>query len=164
MKKYEFVKYNKNYLKLFEKEKFKLKKIIPSAKIEHIGSTSVEGLSGKGIIDILISVSKKDIEKAKKKLSNSHYSLSRTGGDKERIFFEKDYGVFKKRRVHIQLTYYNSRTYKEAIKFRNLLRTNLNIRKKYSLVKKRAISFGKKNKDYRKFKERFIEEALRGWK
>jgi len=161
MKKYKFVEYKNNYPKLFEKEKEKLKKIIPSSKIEHIGSTSVLNLGGKGIIDILISVTKKDLEKAKDKLVNSNYSLSKTGGNKNRIFFEKEYGFFKKRKVHIHLTFVNSKICKEAIKFRNLLRKNKTLREKYSNIKQKAISLGKKNKDYRDFKEKFVREVLK---
>jgi len=161
MKKYKFVEYKNNYPKLFEKEREKLKKIIPSSRIEHIGSTAVKNLGGKGIIDILVSVVKKDLEKSKDKLVNSDYFLSKTGGDKNRIFFEKEYGFFKKRKVHIHLTFINSKIYKEAIKFRNSLRKNKNLREKYSNIKQKAISLGKKNKDYRKFKEKFIREVLK---
>jgi len=50
----------------FEKIKNELSKLIGfiDPKIEHIGSTSVHGLSAKPIIDILIGVeSEKDLEK-----------------------------------------------------------------------------------------------------
>jgi GrpB-like predicted nucleotidyltransferase (UPF0157 family) len=162
MNKYKFVKYKKNYPKLFEKEKENLKKIIPDAGIEHIGSTSIEGLGGKGIIDILISVSKKNIQNVKNKLINSKYKISLTSGDKERIFFYKDYGLFKKRRIHLALTYINSKIHKDAIKFRNSLRRNSDLRDKYSAIKAKAIFLRKKNQGYKDFKSAFIQEVLRG--
>ena len=161
MDKYKFVKYKKNHPKLFEKEKAKLKKIIPDAGIEHIGSTSIEGLGGKGIIDILVFVPKKNIKKIRDKLVSSKYYLVKTGGNKERMFFEKDYGLLKKRRIHLHLTSINSKTYKEAIRFRNYLRRNSSLRKKYSIIKQKAILLGKKNKEYRDFKKRFIQEVLK---
>lgn len=59
LRKYVFRRYNSKYELLFNKEKAKLKKILPKAKIEHVGSTAVKGLGGKGIIDISIIVPKK---------------------------------------------------------------------------------------------------------
>jgi GrpB-like predicted nucleotidyltransferase (UPF0157 family) len=112
MKKYKFRKYKSSYPRLFEKEKIKLKKIVPNAVIEHIGSTAIEELGGKGIIDILISVPKKDVNGVRDKLIDSKYVLSKTGGNKERIFFEKYYGLLKRRKIHLHLTYIDSKTYK----------------------------------------------------
>ena len=161
MNKYKFREYKNNYPKLYNKEKKKLENIIPNAIIEHVGSTSVEELGGKGIIDILVAVPKKDIKKIRDKLIIVKYVLSKTGGSKDRIFFSKDYGLLKKRRVHLSLTYINSVTYKNAIKFREALRKNKELRDKYSFIKKEAISLGKKNKDYREHKTEFIKEVLR---
>ncbi len=161
MNKYKFIKYNKNYPKLFEKEKEKLKKIIPSAKIEHVGSTAVDGLGGKGIIDILVSVPKKDLTRVKNNLIKSnYYNLSRAWR-KDRISFYKDSKLLKKRRVHIHLTFKNSKIEKQAIKFRDLLRKNKKLRNKYSSVKEKAIKLKKKSKDYRDFKYNFIEETVK---
>ena len=161
MNKYKFRKYSKNYLKLFEKEKAKLEKIVPNAKIEHVGSTAVEGLGGKGIIDILVSVPKKDLEHVKKTLIKlNYYTLSRNL-HKDRISFYKDSKILKKRRVHIHLIFKNSKIEKQAIKFRNLLRKNKKLRDKYSLLKQEAIKLGKKRKDYRDFKYKFIEETVK---
>lgn len=161
MDKYKFIKYKKIYPRLFEKEKIKLKQILPKAEINHIGSTSVVGLGGKGIIDILIGVSNKGIKKVKEKLIKSGYKFDKKGGDKNRIFFEKDYGILIKRRVHLQLTSINSKVYKEAIKFRDILKKDKKVREKYAKLKKEAVSLGKINKDYREFKKKFIEEVLK---
>ena len=147
MIKYKFREYNKNYSELFDKEKSRLKKILPDSEIEHIGSTAVKGLGGKGIIDILICVTRKDITSVKNKLINSKYNFSITGGDKERLFFYKDYGFFKKRRVHLHLTYFKSRVSKEAILFRNKLKESLKLRNEYSELKRKAILLGKEKKN-----------------
>ncbi|MFA5000884.1 MAG: GrpB family protein [Candidatus Paceibacterota bacterium] len=49
--------YQKSFPAQFAKIKAKLSEVLPvSAEIEHIGSTSVPGLGGKGIIDILIAL------------------------------------------------------------------------------------------------------------
>jgi GrpB-like predicted nucleotidyltransferase (UPF0157 family) len=161
MIKYKFVEYNKNYPKLFEKEKARLKKILVDSKIEHVGSTSVKGLGGKGIIDILICVPKKDIAKIKYKLINSNYKFSLTGGDTDRLFFYKDYGFFNKRRVHLHLTYFKSKISKEAILFRDKLKESLKLRKEYSELKRKAILLGKEKQEYRNFKEKFIKKVVK---
>lgn len=61
--KVEVVKYDKEWPMLYEKEANKIKKILNDelVQIYHIGSTSVENLSAKPIIDIMVVV--KDINK-----------------------------------------------------------------------------------------------------
>ncbi len=158
MKKYKFVRYNPTYVKLFRKERGRLKKILQNSKIEHIGSTAVKGLSGKGIIDVLISVQKKELEKAKNKLINNGYIFKEKGGDKNRVFFEKDYKYAgKKRRVHLQLTSNNSLIWKNAILFRDKLREDYKKAREYEQIKKIAVKKAKGDgKIYRKCKEKFI--------
>lgn len=87
MKKYKFEKYNEKFPSLFEKEKYILKNIIPDSKIEHIGSTAIKKLSGKGIIDIMISVPKNKIKNVKKELIEKGYIFKKSGGGKREIIF-----------------------------------------------------------------------------
>ncbi len=159
MKKYKFRKYKKNYPRLFEKEKKRLKKTFPDIEIEHIGSTAVESLGGKGIIDILISVPKKDLKNIKDKLVKLKYSVSKLGGGKNRISFYLNKGIFKQRKIHLHLTSKNSKVHQEAIKFRDSLKKNKKLREKYSIIKQEAVKLKKKGKEYRDFKEKFIQEC-----
>lgn len=160
MKKYVFRNYNKNFPKLFESEKKFLARIIPFyIRIEHIGSTSVPGLGGKGIIDILLVVDKRRISLAKFILAK--YGFSHMGDflHKSRISFFKTYGIlFFKRRVHIHLTYPRSKTIKETLKFKNLLLTNPLLARRYAQIKKVGVKLAKGDgKIYRKHKKKFIE-------
>jgi GrpB-like predicted nucleotidyltransferase (UPF0157 family) len=158
MKKYIFRKYDPKYLLLFRIEKVKLKKILPKAKIEHIGSSAVPGLGGKGIIDILIGVNKKEIIWARNKLQERKYTLKPKAGSKERLFFEKDYKYSgKMRRVHLQLTHFDSQIWKNSIKVRDILKKDSKERKKYSELKKKAVKFAKgEGRDYRKYKNNYL--------
>lgn len=64
--KIKFEKYNPDWSNDFEKIKSELSELIGfiNPNIEHIGSTSVKGLSAKPIIDILIGVNNEsDLEK-----------------------------------------------------------------------------------------------------
>lgn len=157
--KYKFRRYDKNYPKLFEKEKRKLKRIFPKAEIEHIGSTAIKGMGGKGIIDINLGIKKPQIKNAIKKLIENKYSLIKSGGDKkERWFFERDYIYEKKvQRIHIHLTHLDSHTWKKCLVFRDTLKNNKKLRDEYSKIKKKAFSKKLKNDKYRDYKKRFIE-------
>ena len=53
MEKYKFRKYDENFSLLYKRELARLKRLLPRhANIEHIGSTAVKGLKGKGLIEI----------------------------------------------------------------------------------------------------------------
>lgn len=159
--KYKFRKYNKNYPVLFRTEKYRLRKILPNdAKIEHIGSTSVPGLGGKGIIDIFISVKKKDWARSLYILQKKDYLFFPLGGSDERKFFQKDYKYREKtRRVHIHLTYHNSQEFKRSIAVINYLKNNKEAVKEYSEIKKKAVKVARGDGwKYRKYKQKFLDK------
>ena len=160
MNKYKFRNYSKKYPKLFEKEKQRLRKFLPKiVKMEHIGSTSVPNLKGKGIIDILIAIEKNNFNKVKEKLLEKGYIIIPHAGDKGRISFKKFYGILRKRRVHIHLTFLNSKTWKETLKFKNNLLKNPELRKRYSEIKKQAVKKAKgKGQVYRDLKNNFMKK------
>ncbi len=160
LKKYSFNKHSEKYKQLFNKERAKLKEIFPRAEIEHVGSSSINGLGGKGIIDIAISVPKNQIQKAIKKLERNGYDFRPTGGDKERSFFQKII-IYEgnERRVHIQLTHSDSKTWKSMLAVRDYLRKNPKAIKEYERVKKEAIKHAKgKGKKYREYKKSFLQK------
>ena len=123
MKKYRFRTYSRNFPNLYKKEEIKLRKILPKKiAIEHIGSTAVKGLGGKGIIDINLGVSKKQIAKIREILEENRWEFRPHSGDKERLFFRKDYkSKEKNKRVHIHLMIYSNNVWKNDINFRNIL-------------------------------------------
>ena len=62
MSKYVFKKYSSIFPDLFNKEKDRIELHLKTdLAIEHIGSTAVCNLGGKGIIDIAIGVNKEDM-------------------------------------------------------------------------------------------------------
>jgi GrpB-like predicted nucleotidyltransferase (UPF0157 family) len=158
--KYKFRKYDLDYSKLFQLEKAKLIKILgKSVDIAHIGSTAVKDLSGKGVIDILIGANKKNKNKIKSKLQENNYKVP-IGGDKNRIFLEKDYKHKRKiRRVHLQLVLKNSSAWKTPLKAREILRKDKKLAKEYEEIKKKAVKKAKgKGKIYRDAKEKFLSK------
>ena len=163
-KKYVFRDYSPKYIMLFDKEKRKLKKILPkNCRIEHVGSTSVKNLGGKGVIDILVGTKdKKGIIQIKKLLEKNKYKSAEVRGRRDKLSFERDYGIFIRRKVHIHITFVNSPTWKEYILTRNFLRKNSEIAKEYEKIKKEALKFTKQNgKKYQNYKRKFLNKIKR---
>jgi GrpB-like predicted nucleotidyltransferase (UPF0157 family) len=153
-KKYSFYPYDDNYPLYFEKEKSKLVKIFPNSLIEHIGSTAIPGMGGKGIIDIMIvgDFSGKPL------IERAGYSFSINGGSEDRLFFSKHNNKYK---VHIHLIKPDSPEIAEKIFFKEYLKKNIKLANKYSEIKKEASKIAKGSRQkYQDFKENFIKSVL----
>ena len=163
MDKYKFRKYNSKFKRYFELEKNKIEKSLgKNLKIEHVGSTAVPGLGGKGIIDIAIKTPKNKLNQFMNKLERLGYkpNLEHRGNNK-RVFLQKIIRYSgKERRIHIHLTL-NNNFWDSFIVFRDYLRSHDKERDKYSRIKKEATILGLKGKEYRDYKEKFIKEVLR---
>ncbi len=107
MKKYVFKPYSKIFPELFEKEKERILAYIKGLLIiEHVGSTAIANLGGKGIIDIAIAVNKKDIDFLSKQLQDLGYEYRPTFSTQDRLYFiiyQSD-SEEEARRYHIHLT------------------------------------------------------------
>ena len=168
MEKYSFNPYDSKFTKLYQREKGKLRKILLNgAKIEHIGSTAIPGLGGKGIIDIAISVPRKQIRRTKSALQRAGYDHKVNSGHTERLFFQKIYrSGTRERRVHIQLTHDNSHTLQAAVALRNYLRNKKRVAQDYAIIKMNAVKLAKgEGAKYRRYKRCFLDtlekEALK---
>ena len=135
--KINIVPYNDEWPLLFETIKKEIKKSIVDNEviIEHIGSTSVDKLASKPIIDILIGVSSNDLDMYIEPIKNLGYihikEYEIETPNRRFFFFEKS----KKRIAHVHLVKKNSRWFKRHIAFRNELRSNEIIRKEYQSLK-----------------------------
>ncbi len=141
MKKYLFRKYDSSLSSFFAREKRRIVHAIGSAgKVEHVGSTAVPGLGGKGILDICVGVPKGKISSTKRKLERGGYTYRQKASVPGRIFFRCDC-IFakKKKRVHLHLVVINRKDWNEMIFFRDYLRTNPMAQKKYIDIKRRAV-------------------------
>lgn len=162
MSKYIFKPYSVIFPQLFEKEKkrisFHVKNIL---KIEHIGSTSVQNLGGKGIIDIGIATKKEDMENASKELQELGYEFRPSFRTVDRFYFvsclpDPEEG---KRRYHIHLTYPESSDWKGFIELRDYLRTHPEAVQEYAEIKKQAaLESNQIGEHYRKLKKPVLEK------
>lgn len=162
--KYKFRKYNKNYPKLFLIEKRKLLKIFPkNIKIEHIGSSAVPGLGGKGMIDLAISIQKNKMSFYKRKLDELGFQYKTKPRENERLYFEKSIiNKGKERKVALHLTDEKSPMWREFIIIREALRNNKKLAKEYVKIKKEALKYAKGNgKKYLKYKQPFLRKVIK---
>lgn len=164
MKKYVYKAYKNTYPTLFEKEFKKLRNLLEKEpRIEHVGSTAVPGLGGKGIIDIYLVVPKEKMIEYSKLVQGLGYEYKASGGDKERLFHQRD--EKKGRgfiRYHLHIGYPESEVYERTIAFRNYLRTHLKDAKRYAKTKEIAAKNSDQNKEkYMEGKESVIQEILK---
>ncbi len=157
--KYSFKGFMAGYKRRFTAEKARLQRILPQASIEHVGSSAVEGLGGKGIIDVAIAVPKAEMQQAVKRLEGHGYDFRPTGGDAERSFFQRIIcHDGKEQRVHIHLTFCNSSSWRSMLAVRDYLRSHPDAREEYERVKQEAIRYAQgEGKKYRAYKKDFLQ-------
>ncbi|WP_051890161.1 GrpB family protein [Chryseobacterium vrystaatense] len=180
-------KYNPDWQQSFDQVKIELVSIIGALNphIEHIGSTSVEGLSAKPIIDILVGLkNEKDLEKVADPLMRQgycYYEIYNATMPYRRFFTRHKTdshhapGIIKneedvpasteehnQRLAHIHILTYGSEHWIRHIAFRDYLRAHLAVKDAYQDLKsKLSDKEWKDGNDYNGAKDIFIktEEA-----
>lgn len=154
--------YNSKWAKKFEEEKVKLKEILNDKviSIEHIGSTSIEGLGAKPIIDIAIGV--KDLETVmdfNEPLQKLGYEFVYHKEFPERRFFRK--GEWRAGTHHLHFYEFESEHWNNQILFRDYLRTYPNALKEYQQLKVNlAAKYRFDRVSYTEAKAPFIQKIL----
>lgn len=164
MKKYVFKPYNPIFLELFNIEKERLTKFLTgNYQIEHIGSTAIPGLGGKGIIDIMIAVPKDKMKDYSAQLEKAGYEYVEQPNVEQRLFHWQDLPDTMEtfRRYHIHLTYPEGTDWKNALAFRDYLRTHPADLEKYAEVKQKAtLEADEDTETYMRIKESILKEIL----
>lgn len=161
MVKYIFKPYTSEYPALFKAEKRKIEQKIPFAKsIEHVGSTAVVGLGGKGIIDIAIELEVSKQKQAIELLQSLGYFFEESFSTENRLFFKKhkspENGLVQN--YHIHLFSLNNDEFHTMLNFRNLLNSHPEKVQEYAAIKQEAVKYAKEDgKLYRSYKEPFID-------
>lgn len=164
MQKYLFREYDPRYQAFFTSEYSNLSNILGSlAVVEHVGSTAIPALGGKGIIDIAVGVAASKLNEAKQLLITAGYKFREQASYPDRLFFRVDYpDLDSTRRVHIHLTILDGRDWKEMLGFRDYMLQHPDTVEQYAELKKegvkKALGDGVK---YRQHKEVFIKNILR---
>jgi len=160
--KYVYKPYSKVFPDLFQHEKERISASLTNAlAIEHIGSTAIPNLGGKGIIDIAIAVAKEEMEHACITIQKLGYEFRPTFSTPDRFYFitylkDPEEGS---RRYHIHLTYPSSNEWKELIGFRDYLKAHPEAVEEYANIKKHAADTANQDgEQYRKMKEPMFQK------
>lgn len=158
-------KYSEEWPKLAALEIQKIQSLIPEStgwRIEHIGSTSILGLSAKPIIDLAIRVS--NIEEAKvsvKPLESIGYSYWRNNPDEKHFYFVKGLPPKGKGRTH-HIHFFEPIRFESYMRFRDILISDPVSAKKYEELKTElALKFKFDREAYTNAKSAFIESVLK---
>lgn len=150
--------HNPHQVNWYNNEIVQLKSILPKGLIyHHIGSTAINGILAKPIIDIIIEVnSNNQLEQVAKLLQNHNYIIMYTS--KNRISLNKGYteNGFAERVFHLHIRLKNDI---DEIFFRDYLNTHPKIAKDYELLKLQLSKIYKYNRDaYTEAKAEFINK------
>ena len=162
MRKYIFKPYSKSFPQLFLKEKQRIfSHLKEDLQIEHVGSSAVPGLAGKGIIDIAIATEKKD--QIVNKLQELGYDFRLEYSTESRFFFKIQRPDLEegKRTYHIHVMSSKSKEWLDVLFFRDYLKDHPQDAKRYADLKERAsLEAHEHGEKYRKLKDPFIQEIL----
>ena len=127
--------------------------------IEHIGSTAVQGMVAKPVIDIMFGVRSLKESKAAIEALVAHGYEYWPYKAEVMHWFCKPSDAF--RTHHLHLVPFESPLWKERIKFRDLLRSNSRLAEQYANLKRElAVSCKTDRERYTKLKWPFVEQAL----
>ncbi|QLK09617.1 Putative protein family UPF0157 (plasmid) [Priestia megaterium] len=154
--------YNDKWSKLFDEERellsSQLKELIIA--IEHVGSTSIVGLSAKPIIDIAIGVSSLDvIIELKEKVRALGYVEVPVVIDGKHVFAK-----YKEKKIthFLHVMIYNQNLWLDQISFRDYLRSNLDAKIEYiKLKEKLANKYPNNVISYTNEKKKFVDNILK---
>ncbi|HEY2811704.1 MAG TPA: GrpB family protein [Rhabdochlamydiaceae bacterium] len=165
MKKYVFKEYNALFPELFRKEKQRIASHLKTAlAIEHVGSTAVPDLGGKGIIDIAIAVKMQNLKAACEQLQKLGYEFRPTFSTQERLYFViyLPDPLEEIRRYHVHLSFPESREWKDLIAFRDYLREHPDEAREYADIKRSAVQEANEEGElYRNLKKPMFEKIQR---
>ncbi|WP_377890593.1 GrpB family protein [Alkalihalobacillus sp. R86527] len=154
------VDYDANWPEQFEKEKECIQKATDVVGIEHVGSTSIEGLSAKPIIDIAVGIRDlAEVESMKDPLAQAGYKYVHKPELEDRRFFRK--GAWGEGTTHVHICDYEGAQWKEKLAFRDYLRAHPAVAKEYEALKQTLASRYKDDRPtYTREKEPFIKRVL----
>jgi GrpB-like predicted nucleotidyltransferase (UPF0157 family)/8-oxo-dGTP pyrophosphatase MutT (NUDIX family) len=155
------IPYQRSWADKFETEKDNLQKIFNdrAISIEHIGSTSIPGLSAKPIIDIAVLIEKREEGDSFIELVGKlDYQYDKLNSSGERHFFRKGSPT----EFHLSIAYKDKGSFWERqILFRDYLRSHPDSRDEYQKLKENLLQDDLTGKDsYLSGKSEFVNRVL----
>jgi GrpB-like predicted nucleotidyltransferase (UPF0157 family) len=138
---------------LFSDYREKIHRLIPSARVEHIGSSSIPGLISKGDLDIFVGVNPQVHERSVTMLTSLGFKI------KENTLKTPELCMLGREDQDVALqVVVNGSRYEFFIEFRDKLIHSPELLKRYNDLKKSCVSLGVD--EYRERKSNFIEQIL----
>ena len=143
----------------FIEESSRLMANLPQLKLHHIGSTAIEGLDAKPILDIMgevTSVNQADLMKPE--LENLGYKWKGEYGISGRrycVLYDRNIAL-----IHLHILETSSLEFKNHLKFRDRLNQNKSLREEYNNLKHKLINSGLSREAYTDGKTEFIQKVL----
>jgi GrpB-like predicted nucleotidyltransferase (UPF0157 family) len=158
----ELSPYDPEWPVFFESEKQRIQQAIGRSvlAIEHVGSTSVVGLSAKPIVDIAIALRDyKDGFQCVAPLAELGYLYKGEHGIAGRHFFRTNGELVK---VHVHMTAMSDPGWRNHLEFRDFLRSDPDAARGYAALKyELKATCGTDREKYTEAKAGFIQETLR---
>ncbi len=156
--------YSSEWPSMFQEERNRLLELVGAynfGRIEHVGSTAIEGLIAKPVIDIMFGIkSLEDARPAIEVLVKNGYCYFPYKGDVMHWFCKPSDEV---RTHHLHLVPFQSPLWSERIKFRNALRESSELADQYAQLKIGLAKRYKKDREkYTSEKWSFIKRVLVG--
>lgn len=137
----ELSPYQDEWKKIYGQEKRKLEPVFAEKAVEfaHIGSTSVEGMTAKPIVDILIGLKELHIdERTDRQLVALQYEGMGEAGVPGRVHYRKRIGT----KINLQITEWNSALWRDNLLLRDYLRTHPEQAHVYAQAKLHTLASG----------------------
>ena len=157
MKLLKYEEYSTKTDSIFNQLKLELLKILPTDRVEHVGSSSIPGSLSKGDLDVFVGVNKdQHVESIELIKSIGFIEKKDTFRSDELCMLITDQFNYD---VAIQVVI-NGSEFEDFIKFRNILRKNHNLVESYNEIKLNAKNLSED--EYRAKKSKFINNVLSG--
>jgi GrpB-like predicted nucleotidyltransferase (UPF0157 family) len=153
----ELVDHDPSWAVLFEQERDRVAGVFDGAVvgIEHVGSTSVPGLSAKPVVDVLIGLRQLDVSEAQiATMESLGYEYLGEYGLPGRLFFRKH-----PRTHHVHVVEHGGEHWERQLTFRNALRSDPDERRRYDAFKRRLAAEGHPRDVYTELKTPFIRDV-----
>ena len=154
--------YRAEWKQLYEEEAARLSSVLGDKvlRVEHVGSTAIDGIDAKPLIDMMAAV--ESLDEARDLvpvLEGMGYEHRGNGGVEGRIFLAK--GPRSRRTHHLSLTEITSDHWQRSILFRDYLRAHPEVAEEYGELKRElARKYPEDRESYTAGKDRFIEQVI----
>lgn len=156
------VAYQPTWRFLFEEEAARLRAALGERllQVEHIGSTAIEGMSAKPVIDVMGAIRRlAEVEALVPLVETLGYDYKRDDPRPNRAFFAK--GPPSRRTHHLHLTELATVYWEESILFRDYLRTHPDAAEAYGRLKRRlAGEYPEDRESYAAGKTDFVKRIV----